>query len=52
MDHDRLFKELLTAFFADFLDLFVPELSASLDRTTCGSVRWRPCFSTQKAIDS
>src|SRR6266404_8814927 len=33
MDHDRLFKELLTTFFADFLDLFLPELSAYLDRT-------------------
>jgi predicted transposase YdaD len=33
MDHDRLFKELLTTFFADFLDLFLPELSADLDRT-------------------
>src|SRR5438445_13410608 len=32
MDHDRLFKELLTAFFADFLDLFLPELSAYMDR--------------------
>jgi predicted transposase YdaD len=34
MDHDRLFKELLTTFFADFLDLFLPELSADLDRGT------------------
>src|SRR5437016_5313560 len=33
MDHDRLFKELLTAFFADFLDLFLPEMATYLDRT-------------------
>ena len=26
-DHDRLFKELLTTFFTDFLELFVPELA-------------------------
>ena len=32
IDHDRLFKELLTTFFPEFLDLFVPDLSAHLDR--------------------
>ena len=32
MDHDRLFKELFTTFFADFMDLFLPEVSAYLDR--------------------
>ncbi|MDQ2687169.1 MAG: Rpn family recombination-promoting nuclease/putative transposase [Armatimonadota bacterium] len=32
MDHDRLFKELLTTFFAEFLDLFLPEVSAYVDR--------------------
>ena len=32
MDHDRLFKELLTHFFADFIDLFLPNVSAFLDR--------------------
>ena len=26
-DHDRLFKELLTTFFADFLELFAPDLA-------------------------
>jgi hypothetical protein len=31
MDHDRLFKELLTTFFVEFLDLFFPELTAYLD---------------------
>lgn len=31
MDHDRLFKELLTTFFTEFLQLFLPELAAYLD---------------------
>ena len=31
MDHDRLFKELLTTFFREFLALFLPKLSAALD---------------------
>ena len=31
-DHDRLFKELLTTFFVEFLELFLPELAAQLDR--------------------
>ena len=33
MDHDRLFKELLTEFFLEFLDLFFPTLAARVDRT-------------------
>ena len=32
MDHDRLFKELLTTFFVEFLDLFLPNIAAALDR--------------------
>lgn len=32
MDHDRLFKELLTTFFFEFLDLFFPDLIQYLDR--------------------
>ena len=32
IDHDRLFKELLTTFFAEFLELFFPKLATSLDR--------------------
>ena len=32
VDHDRLFKELLTTFFFEFLDLFFPELAARMDR--------------------
>src|SRR3954470_13250146 len=34
MDNDRLFKELLRTFFADFIDLFLPEVSAYLRRET------------------
>lgn len=34
MDHDRLFKELLTTFFAEFIELFFPELFDSLDPTS------------------
>lgn len=32
MDHDRLFKELLTTFFVEFLELFFPGLVEYLDR--------------------
>ena len=32
IDHDRLFKELLTTFFVEFLELFFPKLAASIDR--------------------
>jgi hypothetical protein len=31
IDHDRLFKELLTTFFVDFLKLFAPDVVAFLD---------------------
>ena len=31
MDHDRLFKELLTTFFVEFLELFFPDLVQYLD---------------------
>ena len=34
MNHDRLFKELLTTFFVEFLDLFLPEVGAALDQST------------------
>lgn len=33
IDHDRFFKELLRAFFFEFLELFFPKLAALLDRT-------------------
>ena len=32
IDHDRLFKQLLTTFFLEFLQLFLPELYALLDK--------------------
>jgi len=32
MDRDRLFKELLTTFFAEFIELFLPHMAAQLDR--------------------
>lgn len=32
IDHDRLFKELLTTFFIEFLELFLPEVLAYLER--------------------
>jgi hypothetical protein len=31
IDHDRLFKELLSTFFFEFLELFVPQLAAEVD---------------------
>lgn len=31
IDHDRLFKELLTTFFAEFVELFLPEVGTNLD---------------------
>jgi hypothetical protein len=31
-DHDRLTKELLSVFFVDFIDLFLPQVAAYLDR--------------------
>jgi hypothetical protein len=33
IDHDFLFKELLTAFFVDFIDLFEPDLAGYLDKS-------------------
>jgi hypothetical protein len=32
IDHDRLFKELLTTFFVEFIELFFPKLAAVMDR--------------------
>ena len=31
-DHDRLFKELLSTFFIEFLELFLPQVASTLDR--------------------
>ena len=32
IDHDRLFKELLTTFFIEFLELFLPEILVYIER--------------------
>jgi len=32
IDHDRLFKQLLTTFFVEFIELFLPKLAAHLNR--------------------
>jgi hypothetical protein len=47
VDHDRLFKELLTTFFFEFLDLFFPRLAARVDRESieffprnCSPIFW------------
>ncbi len=32
IDHDRFFKELLTTFFVEFLELFFPKLAEAIDR--------------------
>ncbi|WP_009630149.1 DUF4351 domain-containing protein [Synechocystis sp. PCC 7509] len=39
IDHDRLFKELLTTFFREFLELFVPEIANTIDFS---SIRFLP----------
>jgi predicted transposase YdaD len=39
IDHDRLFKELLSTFFMEFLELFLPEIAATLERD---SLRFLP----------
>ncbi|QSJ21091.1 Rpn family recombination-promoting nuclease/putative transposase [Nostoc sp. UHCC 0702] len=32
IDHDRLFKELLSTFFVEFIDLFLPQVVSQIDR--------------------
>jgi len=34
VDHDRLFKELLSTFFIEFLELFLPQVASTLDRNS------------------
>lgn len=34
IDHDQLFKQLLSTFFLEFLDLFAPELAHNIDRNS------------------
>jgi hypothetical protein len=31
IDHDRLFKELLSTFFIEFLELFIPEIASTIE---------------------
>jgi len=38
-EHDRLFKELLSTFFVEFLDLFLPQIANTIDRS---SLRFLP----------
>ena len=33
IDHDRLFKELITTFFVEFVELFLPDVSAYMDKS-------------------
>ncbi len=33
-DHDRLFKELLSTFFIEFLELFLPQVASTIDRSS------------------
>lgn len=39
IDHDRLFKELLSNFFPEFIELFFPDVTAFWDR---GSLEFLP----------
>lgn len=39
IDHDRLFKELLSTFFLEFLELFLPEVASTIQ---LDSVRFLP----------
>ncbi len=32
IDHDRLFKELLTTFFVEFVEAFLPDVHAYLEK--------------------
>ncbi|WP_308189221.1 Rpn family recombination-promoting nuclease/putative transposase [Nostoc mirabile] len=34
IDHDRLFKELLSTFFVEFLDLFLPQVTQEIDKNS------------------
>ena len=34
IDHDRIFKELIKTFFLEFVELFLPDVYADLDRET------------------
>lgn len=34
IEHDRLFKELLSTFFSDFIELFLPQMAQYVDRSS------------------
>ncbi len=34
IDHDQLFKELLSTFFVEFIELFLPEVASYIERET------------------
>jgi hypothetical protein len=39
IDHDRLFKELLSTFFVEFLELFLPEVASAIEPDSVGFCR-------------
>ncbi len=39
IDHDRIFKELITTFFIEFLELFLPEIASTIEG---GSIQFLP----------
>ena len=43
IDHDRLFKELITTFFVEFLELFFPPVLAYLEQETLEFQRLHGC---------
>ncbi len=46
INHDQLFKELLTTFFVEFIELFFPEVLEYLD---LDSITWEhPTFAVSK----
>ncbi|WP_298910909.1 hypothetical protein [uncultured Nostoc sp.] len=66
IDHDRLFKELISTFFVEFLDLFLPQVASQIDRdsiqflpqdvftdVTSGEnklIYWRRCVISNKKL--
>lgn len=52
IDHDRLFKELLTTFFAEFVETFIPELYDCLDVSASPSFLDKELFTDVTAGDA
>ncbi|WP_442994225.1 hypothetical protein [Scytonema sp. PRP1] len=53
IDHDRSFKELLTTFFVEFLELFFPEVIAYLEPNSFKSLSvWGKSYSQKIATFS